>query len=302
MARRLRIGVVGLGAAWRKRYRPALAGLRQQFRVRAVADPSRERAGREARRLGCPAVRSLGELVEGDDIDAVLVCGDPWFRLWPLERAVRVGKPGLCAGLRVLDDPNCDALADLARERQVTLGVALLPRLAPVWGRVRELLEGQLGPARFVVGRCALPARVADVSSAAGVEPAEVALLDIALDLFAAVPERVRVDDLPAVGERSRAVEFADGRAARLSVWRSPAVTRPVFRWQIVAERGQIHVAPPRRLSWAGPEGRFRQRLAGGGSGRRLLLEGFARQVRGGEGPVPGLDEACRVLNWLRNP
>ena len=43
----LRVGVIGLGRRWRKRYKPALGALRQRFAVRAVCDQVRERAQRE---------------------------------------------------------------------------------------------------------------------------------------------------------------------------------------------------------------------------------------------------------------
>src|SRR5437588_792456 len=48
MAQRLRVGVVGLGARWRRHYRPALAALADRYAVAAVTDPSPRRAAAAA--------------------------------------------------------------------------------------------------------------------------------------------------------------------------------------------------------------------------------------------------------------
>src|SRR5437868_3285519 len=97
MAARLGIGVVGLGRRW-PRYRQALAALRREARVVAVYDPAQARAREEARQLGCDAATGVIELLERDDVEAVLTLGGAWFGLWPVERTCRLGKPVLCAG------------------------------------------------------------------------------------------------------------------------------------------------------------------------------------------------------------
>src|SRR5262249_43309385 len=51
--RTLRVGIIGLGVRWRKRYRPALTALRDRFTVTVVCDQVHQRTAAEAKRLGC---------------------------------------------------------------------------------------------------------------------------------------------------------------------------------------------------------------------------------------------------------
>ena len=110
MASRLRMGVIGLGRRW-PRYRQAVQTLRSQVRVRAVHDPAPARAEAEARALGCAAAGGVVELLERDDVDAVLLLGGPWFGLWPLGQACRVNKPVLCAAAPVGGKRKCRSTA-----------------------------------------------------------------------------------------------------------------------------------------------------------------------------------------------
>src|SRR5262245_35005302 len=96
MASRLRLGVLGLGGRW-PRFRDAALALRDEVRVRAVWDTTAARAEQEAARLGCRAAGGAVELLEGDDVDAVLLPGGAWAGPWALERACTAGKPVLCA-------------------------------------------------------------------------------------------------------------------------------------------------------------------------------------------------------------
>src|SRR4051794_11516878 len=90
MVRRLRVGVIGVGNAWRSRYRPALAALHSIFEVRAVTDPSPHRAQTAARRLNCPITAGVLELLDRSP-EAVLVLGRPWYGLWAAAQACRRG-------------------------------------------------------------------------------------------------------------------------------------------------------------------------------------------------------------------
>src|SRR5687767_9177731 len=148
MAERLRVGVIGLGRRWQTRYRPALAALRDRFTVTAVTDPCARRAAAVARRLGCTAAPGVLSLLEGE-LDAVLLLGRPWYRLWPLEQACRLGRPTYCA-VSLADDPRADALVQQARVRSLPVMAALPPRLAPATEPLRELL-GRIGPVRSLV-------------------------------------------------------------------------------------------------------------------------------------------------------
>src|SRR5438067_8986693 len=87
----LRLGVIGLGAAWRKRYRPALLALADHFLIEIVCDQVLGRAERVARELGCAAAAGPAELLESGRVDALLLADLQWFGLWPVELACRAG-------------------------------------------------------------------------------------------------------------------------------------------------------------------------------------------------------------------
>ena len=70
MARRLTVGVVGPGSRW-ERCRPAVEGPERVVDVRAIYDVSHRRATREAKRLHCEAARSLADLLEFPDLEAL---------------------------------------------------------------------------------------------------------------------------------------------------------------------------------------------------------------------------------------
>src|SRR5437016_1224742 len=122
MAERLRIGVIGLGRRWQTRYRPALLALRDRYALRSVTDPCLMRAAVAAREFGCPAASGVLALLDAD-VDAVLLLGRPWYRLWPLEQACRLGRPVYLGTSLAADDARAD---DVVRQ----VRVANLPVMA----------------------------------------------------------------------------------------------------------------------------------------------------------------------------
>src|SRR5262245_52615930 len=107
MAERLRIGVIGLGRRWRGQYKPALLALRDRFAVRLLTDPCPRRAAVAAHEIGCPVAPGILALLD-TDLDAVLLLGRPWYRLWPLEQACRLGRPVYLGASLAADDPRAD--------------------------------------------------------------------------------------------------------------------------------------------------------------------------------------------------
>src|SRR4051812_28464770 len=77
--RPLRLGVIGLGRRWRRRYRPALAGLKDLFQVVAVTDHVQQRAAQESAKRKWAQARGVVELVRHDGVDAVLLADTPWY-------------------------------------------------------------------------------------------------------------------------------------------------------------------------------------------------------------------------------
>lgn len=296
----LRVGVIGLGSRWQKRYQPAFAALRKLYEVRVLCDPMQQHALREARRLGCDAVAGMTVLLESDDVEAVFVLDERWFGLWPVEQACRFGKPVLCATSLEHDDAGADALLARVRERQLPVIAELRPRLAPAVARLREMLSGELGPPRLVI----CESRDADEPSAAGpaaplLGPDGIGLVDACLSLFGDEPVGVRAERLTDADYGSLLLDFGGGRAAHVCHYRAAGL-RPGVRLQVVTEKSGAQAQLPGRLEWADAAGRHQLALGGRRSLTQLLLERFYEAVRSGQAPSPSLDDAHRALRVLR--
>jgi predicted dehydrogenase len=328
MEKILRVGIIGLGRRWQKRYRPALRALRAFFRVSGVCDQVQERAAREAKRIACTVAAGPTQLLERDDVDAVLLLDTQWFRLWPLEGACRVGKPLFCCCSLEWDDACADALHRQVEESRLPVVMEMAPRSMPVTARLGSLFESELGAPRLllceVVRSEKVPlafriARMPDLGPVGGLlGGAGIALLDWCAELLGDEPLNVTARSLETIGFRSVFLEFADGRGVQI-VRRSltlpslPAAGgassvrgwqgikhRPTVRLQVQAERGSALVELPNQLSWCTQEGVKSHTLHGQRPLAQLLLVHFHEVVLGNVRPASTLADAYRVLRWLR--
>jgi predicted dehydrogenase len=288
----LQVGVIGLGRAWRRRYRPALQALRDRFAVRLLCDQVHALAAREARSLGCDAVLGPSALLESAAVEAVLLLDAQWFGLWPLEQACRIGKPVFCLDALALAEENLDHVLRQVRESRLPVMTELAPRSAWVTGALRELLAGPLGPARGVVCDFFQPQ-----PAASGSGPADVALVDWCASMIGAEPVSVLAAGTDDGGFASLVLEFPDARRAQLTGWRTAVVWHPP-RLQVVAERGWARAELPSRLCWTDAEGRHGD-IRRGLPLEHVLLERFARSMRDGQPPQPDLEDVSRAVAWL---
>jgi predicted dehydrogenase len=312
MANPLRVGVIGLGPLWRKRYGPALRALPEYFAVRGVYDQVQERAVREAGRLGCTTAVGATALMEAD-IDAVLLLDKQWFGLWPLEAACRFGKPVYCCGSLEAEGPRADALVQKVCDSRVPVMVEMAPRFAPATQRLRGLLQDELGPARLVLCEISQPLpqdrgrdgittptpylRPCVAPSPLGTEG--IALVDWCSSLLGGEPGSALASGVEGAGLATLLLDFGSGRAVHLSRHDEPG-TRPSQRLKVIAERGFAVVELPGLVRWTGPEGRFVYAVRGRRPVGQILLERFYQAVTAGQWPEPNLEDAFRILGWLR--
>jgi predicted dehydrogenase len=291
MTTRLRLGILGLGRRWRQ-CRAALAELAGETVVRAVCDPSAARAERVARALGCAAAAGPVELLERDDVQAVLLLDRGWYRLWPLAHACRVGKPVFCAPSLAGDDAHADEMHTQIESSRLPVMMAL-GAAGPAVERLSRLLAESLGPARVVRGWRVLarPGRPA-------LRPATaLALLHGAAELLGP-PGHVGTAAVEEAGFASLVLGYGDGRAAQLSLW--PGAGRGAgCRFEVTAERGLARVDSPFALRWRDAEGLHVQRWPRRSLARRLLGS-FVEAVRRSEPLRPNFADAHRALTWLR--
>ncbi|HEY1380145.1 MAG TPA: hypothetical protein VGF55_25305 [Gemmataceae bacterium] len=294
MAERLRVGVVGIGRRWPAHYRPALLALRDRFAVRGVTDPCPRRAARAARDLGCPAVPGVLALLDAD-LDAVLLLGRPWYRLWPLEQACRLGRPAYLGTSLAADDARADAVVQQARVANLPVMAELLPRLAPATDHVRGLLP-KLGPVRSVVCTAERSGRAGNPRS--GSAAAGLVLLDWCARFFDRPPAAIRGLGESETGHAGWLLDFG-GPAAQVATW--PGTGRgTAVRLRVVGERGWAEAVLPRRVRWQVGRVRHAAALPSGPPPVRLALERFHAALTGGRPPDPGLDDAYQALAWLR--
>jgi predicted dehydrogenase len=279
----LRLGVIGLGRSWRRRYRSALLDLPRQFVVTALCDPIWDRAQQEAKVVGGEPVAGPAALFERRDLDAVLFLAGSWQQLWPLELAARRGLPTLCrfAGRGLSEDAPA---LELARQSGTPFMVDLAPRFAPATARLRELIDDTLGRPRVLL--CdVLSAR----SARAGIA---LELIDWCGYLLNELPGSVLAS--PASGDDFSAVvlRWADGRVAALRRMRTAGGCEGVSI-RVIAERGIARASLPNGVAWTDGAIKHAQRLAP--TRAMPVLEAFYEGVVAGKMPGPGLEDVARL-------
>jgi predicted dehydrogenase len=147
----VRLGVVGGGLIAQLAHLPALRELDRLFDVRALAEPSSRVRAALARRYGiAAAVADHGALLDGGELDAVLVCS-------PNGTHARVVADALDAGLHVLvEKPLCltpadgDAIVARAQRAERVVQVGYMKRFDPGYERLLEALP-ETGRLRLAV-------------------------------------------------------------------------------------------------------------------------------------------------------
>ncbi len=286
MGERVRVGIIGLGHQWRQRYAPALQARSRQFEIVAVCDQIAQQAMAEASRLRCPAAAGPSELMERDDLDAVLLLDLGWQRLWPVERAATLGKPVLCLP-HLEDDDNADAVARRVQEAGLPVLMACPISLTPAVQRLGDLQRRSLGPVRLLVAEFAQRARSLNSG-----------LIAWLLALLSTSPQTVTATGSEAAGLRSLVIEAEEGRCLQLTSW-SASQPRPPWRLHVVGSAGEATLEGPRRLSWYDRRGRHVLTLPRGRPVEQLMLARFHRLVTQGQPPSPSLGNAYRALRCL---
>jgi predicted dehydrogenase len=307
--RQVRLGIVGLGRRWQRRYLPALTALNERFSIAGVCDPVKQRAAAEARRLGCPSAAGPNALLERDDVDALLIADHQWFGLWPVEQACRLGKPALCGATRDCLDAHLSTIYEKAQTAGIPVVMALTFRLEPAAVRLLELCQTEIGPARFLLCDEIRPSsRAQRPYSAACPDPdsiwrtlgdSGISCLDYGAWLLGDAPTAVSATGLGQEGIGMLIFQFGAERAIHMIGRRLPAA-RPALRLQVIGEQASATVKWRGLVSWTSRTGTHWQRLTRQRPRAELLLEHFWRVVREGETPVAGLPEAYRIFTWLR--
>lgn len=325
---RLRVGVVGLGRLWETRHKPSLARMSDRFQVTAVYDQVFRRAELEASHLRCAACEGLRTLVERSDVDVVYLLSRQWFGLHPAALACDAGKPVYCALPLAAERGDLESLVERVEATGVAFMTEFPRRFYPATIRLRELLAGELGAPRLILGhtrlhgfdRYAVPGPTTQIApSSLLIDPGSF-LLDWCQHVFGASFERL-------VGTSSRVLEttetaadeadfetfsarFVGGGTANLSygrhhrsVWGEASRFFPPQGFQVYAERGAAWLEMPEKIVWSAGNGVNEERLPVEPSVGDVLNDRFYRLVQEGGSPSPSLRETlelARRIEFLR--
>lgn len=321
---RLRVGVVGLGRLWETRHKPSLARMADRFQVTAVYDQVFRRAEIEAAHSRCAACEGLRALVDRSDVDVIYLLSRQWFGLHPAALACAAGKPVYCALPLAGERVELESLVGLVESRGVLFMTEFPRRYYPATIRLRELLAGELGPPRLIVGhsrlhgfdRYAVPGPTTQIApSPLLIDPGGYLLdwcrhvFDAPLERLAGMSSRVLKTAEPGAEEtdfETFSARFVGGGAANLSygrhhrsVWGEAGRLLPPQGFQVYAERGAAWLEMPEKIVWSTGTAVHEERLPVEPSVGDVLNDRFYRLVHEGGSPSPSLRETLDLARWI---
>ncbi|MEV6637040.1 Gfo/Idh/MocA family oxidoreductase [Actinoplanes sp. NPDC051470] len=140
----LRIGVVGAGRIAQAAHLPALARAEGAELV-ALCDPSPLLAGPLSSRYGVPGYQSVDELLDDDNVEAVIVAVPDRLHLPLGVKALRAGKHVLVEKPLAGTVEDAEELAAVARESGLTLQVGAMKRYDPGVQHAAEAVRDRIG-------------------------------------------------------------------------------------------------------------------------------------------------------------
>ncbi len=321
---KLRLGIVGLGQGWQKRYRPALRALSDRFEVRAFCEAVAHRARQAAREFQADWTLGFQSLVRREDVDALLVLSTQWFGVLPVLAACEAGKAVFCTNSAALSLQQADQL----RRRVLQSGVAFMAefpqRYAPATTRLKELIVTRLGQPRLLFCHVRVPREEPSPDQpgrfgANGPFAALVELVDLCRFVVGREPGSVLgvVHGSPEEGFQGDYqlihLEFPHPEDARLSAaanisygryipshWSEAVSFRPPAALQVQCEHGVAFIDWPDKLVWFDSAGRHMENLESERPLGELMLLQFYRHVTSLVRRTDSLEDAYRALVVVR--
>ncbi|UCC26097.1 MAG: Gfo/Idh/MocA family oxidoreductase [Gemmatimonadales bacterium] len=138
---RLRVGIVGTGAVAQLVHLPFCTN-RRDVEVVAVADKDPDKAEALARRFHVPGVLSTEELLQGDAVDAVILCTPNHLHESEAVTALGTGKHVLVERPLALTPGGCRAVVEAAESSGRILVVGMSHRFRPDVAALRAFVAG----------------------------------------------------------------------------------------------------------------------------------------------------------------
>jgi predicted dehydrogenase len=149
---KIRFGMIG-GGAISKGHIPAIQA-NDSTEIICIADANAELARARADEVGAPrSCGSYDELMEMEDVDAVVVGIPTQFHADAVIKAAQAGKHALCEKPMARTLQLCRQMIDEHKAAGTTLGMAFVRRYDDNWGQIRKMIhEGKAG--RPCMWRC----------------------------------------------------------------------------------------------------------------------------------------------------
>ena len=318
---KLRVGLVGLGDAWERKYRPSLHGLADRFEVRAVCEEVACRADLVASEFSASVVDGFQVLAEREDVDAILILSAGWFGSLPILAACESGKAIYLGADLNLESSQTRRIERRVRESGIAFMAEFPRRLAPATLRLKELIATKLGKPRMIFCHQRLPLEdLPDNMRRSRSGRSMVRELTELVDWCRYVVDREprwvtgsachRADVPGGEDYRMMSLDFSEGEnpgvgpIAQVSCgryipasWHEAITYRPLAAMQVSCEHGMAFVDLPSTLIWFDEAGRHQESLESERPVGEQLLMQFYRAVTSLVAKTSDLEDACRALS-----
>lgn len=313
---KLRVGVVGLGSAWKSRHGPALRALSDRFEVRAVCSPVAHRAEQVASELGIRSVDGFHAMSRREDIDAILILSARWYGSLPILAACDSGKAVYCAAAIDLEVDQARKIKRRVEESGIAFMAEFPCRHAPATTRLKELIATHLGPPRLIFCHQRRGAEDSGGKSTRSHIHELIEAVDWCRYVVGGEPTSVQgifhKTEPDGVGEdyRMMSLDFSDaespgtGVIAQISCgeylpaeWHEAISFRPPAAMQVACEQGTAFIDLPSSLIWFDHAGRHMESLDSERPVGEQLLCDFHRAVTSLVRNTASLDDAYRALS-----
>ncbi len=321
---RLRVGLVGLGDAWRQWHAPALRALADRMEVRAVCEQVAHLAEQAAAEFDAEAVDGYHALARREDIDAILILSPQWYGALPILAACDSGKAVYCAAGLDLSAHEARRVKQRVEETGVVFVAEFPRRQAPATLRLKELIATRLGPPRLVFCHRRVTAETAPshVPHQKPHDPTRrdlIELVDWCCYVVGCEPTWVtglmhpRDEDSADEDYQMMTLDFSarespgTGPVAQISCgryipagWHEAISYRPLAALQVSCRDGIAFVDMPAGLIWFDEAGRHQETLDNERPVGEQLLAQFHHTATNEACPSHDIEDAYRALSIVR--
>jgi predicted dehydrogenase len=314
---KLRVGIVGLGAAWKQRHRLALKALSDRFEVKAICAEVSALAESAAREFNAAPVDGFRALALREDIDAVLIFSPEWFGHLPVLAACDAEKAVYCTSTFDFAPEEAAEIRRRVEQSGISFMAEFPRRLAPATIRLKELIATRLGKPQLLFCHARVIADSSGKKNAATTRPGMRGLVELVdwcryvvgfdpssvMAIQHICPDQSTDYQMMSL-DFSRDGKLGSGPVAQISSgsyippsWPEAVAFRPPAALQVSCERGVAFIDLPAGLVWFDEAGRHVESLESERPVGEQLLVQFYQSVTSLIRRTSSLDDSFRALH-----